>query len=179
LIAGGAKLILIRSARVGGLVAVTFALAQSPGLAGGVAVIDLTYDSVMDMVRPEVHPGITVHHNLQMTLSDRNKVAESRDRSTRNASDTNAMRQVLGGSNDAGAYAVWHVVSKDKLERIQHDPQSTRTMMVTLTPPTSCRLDIRDELKPGFNEYAFLRITTHTMGYFSNYRVTNTSCSIH
>jgi hypothetical protein len=32
-------------------------------------VIDLTYDSVMDMVRPEVHPGIAVHHNLQITVS--------------------------------------------------------------------------------------------------------------
>ncbi len=140
--------------------------------------IDLTYDSVMDMVRPETHPGIAVHHNLQITLSYRNKVAESRDRSTRNASDANPMRQVLGGGNDAGAYAVWHVVSKDTLERIQQDPQSTRTMIVTLTSPTTCRLDVRDELKPGFGDYAFLRITTHTMGYFSNYRVTGTTCTI-
>ena len=146
--------------------------------AGATTVIDLTYDSVMDMVRPEAHPGIAVHHNLQITLSDRNKVGETRDRSTRNASDSNSMRQVLGGANDAGVYAVWHVLSKDRLERIQHDPQSTRTMIVTLTSPTSCRLDIRDELKPGFNEYAFLRITTHTMGYFSSYRVTGTSCAI-
>jgi hypothetical protein len=172
-------LTLIRSVGVGGLATVTLALTQSPGLAGSATVIDLTYDSVMDMVRPEVYPGIAVHHTLQMTLSDRNKVAESRERSTRNASDTNSMRQVLGGANDAGTYAVWHVVSKDTLERIQHDPQSTRTMTVTLASPTTCRLDIRDELKLGFNEYAFLRIRTHTMGYFSSYHVTNTSCSIH
>lgn len=170
---------LIRSFGVGALATVTLALTDSPGVAGGSAVIDLTYDSVMDMVRPEVHPGIAVHHTLQMTLSDSNKVAELRERSTKNASDANSMRQVLGGTNDAGTYAVWHVVSKDKLERIQHDPQSTRTMTVTLTSPTTCRLDINDELKPGFNEYAFLRITTHTLGHFSSYRVTNTSCSIH
>ena len=151
-------------------------IAANPVFAGGTTVIDLTCDSVMDMVRPEVHPGIAVHHNLQVTLSDRNKVAETRDRSTKNASDRNAMRQVLGGANDAGTYAVWHVVSKDTLERIQHDPQSTRKMIVTLTSPTTCRLDIRDELKPGFSDYAFLRITTHTMGYFSSYRVTGTSC---
>ena len=78
----------------------------------------------MDMVRPEVHPGIAVHHNLQVTLSDRNKVAETRDRSTKNASDRNAMRQVLGGANDAGTYAVWHVVSKDTLEGSSTTPKA-------------------------------------------------------
>ncbi len=162
-----------------GLLATVALLIVSPVFAGGATVIDLTYDSVMDMVRPEAHSGIAVHHNLQITLSDRNKVAETRDRSTRHASDNNAMRQVLGGANDAGAYAVWHVVSKDTLERIQRDPQSTRTMIVTLTSPTSCRLDVRDQLKPGFSDYAFLRISTHSMGYFSSYRVTGTSCTIH
>jgi hypothetical protein len=170
---------LIRFASVGLFAAVTLKLAGAAALAAGSTTIDLTYDSVMDMVRPEVHPGIAVHHNLQLTLADRNKVAESRDRSTRNASDKNSMQQVLGGSNDAGSYAVWHVVSKDRLERTQHDPQSTRTMIVTLTSPTTCRLDIHDELKPGFQDYAFLRISTHTLGYFSSYHVTNTSCSIH
>ncbi len=164
---------------LGPVSALALSIAATPALAGATTVIDLTYDSVMDMVRPETHPGIAVHHNLQITLSDRNKVAETRDRSTRNASDNNAMRQVLGGANDAGSYAVWRVMSKDMLEGIQHDPQSTRTMVVTLTSPTTCRLDVHDELKPGFNEYAFLRISTHTMGYFSSYRVTGTTCAIH
>ena len=31
--------------------------------------IDLTYDAMMDMVRPEQHPGIIVHHNLQIVFS--------------------------------------------------------------------------------------------------------------
>ena len=164
---------------LGPVAALALAIVATPALAGGTTVINLTYDSMMDMVRPEAHPGIAVHHNLQITLSGSNNVAESRDRSTRNASDSNAMRQVLGGGNDAGTYAAWRVVSKNKLERIQHDPQSTRTMIVTLTSPTTCRLDVRDELKPGFREYAFLRISTHTIGYFSSYRVTGTTCAIY
>ena len=164
---------------IGPIAALALPIVATPALAGGTTVINLTYDSIMDMVRPEAHPGIAVHHNLQITLSGRNNVAETRDRSTHNASDNNAMRQVLGGGNDAGAYAAWRVVSKDKLERIQHDPQSVRTMIVTLTSPTTCRLDVRDELKPGFSEYAFLRISTHTIGYFSSYRVTGTTCAIH
>ena len=54
------------------LVSVITAFAAFGALPGNAAVntvIDLTYDSVMDMVRPEVHPGIAVHHNLQVTVS--------------------------------------------------------------------------------------------------------------
>ena len=162
----------------GGAIAILTML-TSPANADGQTVIDLTYDSVMDMVRPEIHPGIVVHHNLQVTLSDRNKVSEARDRSTHKLSDNNAMKQVLGSSGDAGSYASWHVVGKDQLIRVQHDPQSTRTMTVTLSSPTTCRLDVKDVLKPGFSEYAFLRISAHTLGYFSTYQVTSTSCTIH
>lgn len=34
--------------------------------------------TLMDMVRPEVHPNIPVHHNLQVILSEGNKVSEAR-----------------------------------------------------------------------------------------------------
>lgn len=166
------------SGRGGSLGVVALMLFAGPALAEGQTTIDLTYDSTMDMVRPEVHPGIQVHHNLQVILSSGNKVAENRDRNTGRYSDKNQMQHVLGSSGDAGSYAVWHVVSKDRLVRIQHDPQSTRTMTVTLTSPTTCRLDVSDQLKPGYNEYAFLRISQHSLGYFSSYQVTNTSCSI-
>src|SRR5580692_6966180 len=43
---------------------------------------------------------------------------------------------------------------------------AVQTMTVTLTPGSTCRLDVVDQLKPGFTEYAFLRISTHTIGYF-------------
>jgi len=165
------------SVGLGSAAALLSPFVSAPALAGDATVIDLSYDSIMDMVRPEVHSGITLHRNFHVTLSERNKVSESRDREVRNASDSNSMRQVLGGG-DSGSFAVWRVVNKDTLERIEHDPQSTKTMIVTLTSPTTCRLDIHDELKPGFNEYAFLRVTTHTIGYFSTYRITGTSCSI-
>ncbi|MGC1886886.1 MAG: hypothetical protein WA709_12435, partial [Stellaceae bacterium] len=56
------------------------ALGALPGQAANM-VIDLTYDSVMDMVRPEVHPGIAVHHNLQVTVSGGGNLSEGRNRS--------------------------------------------------------------------------------------------------
>ena len=57
--------------------------------------IDLTYISVMDMVRPEVHPNIVVHHNLHVTIAGQGNLAEHRHRSTKQYADRNAMAQVL------------------------------------------------------------------------------------
>jgi hypothetical protein len=142
-------------------------------------VINLTYDSIMDMVRPEIHPGITVHHDLTVTLSGRNQVSESRSRNTKNLSDRNSAAQVLSSSGDGSSYTSWHIAPGNRFVRIQRDPQSTRTLTVTLTSDTTCDLEVEDHLKPGFNEYAFLRISSHTIGYFSSYHVTSTSCTIH
>jgi len=153
-------------------------LPMSPVNSASATVIDLTYDSLMDMVRPEVHPGIAVHHNLQVTISGGGGVAEQRDRSARQYRDQNAMTQVLSSAGDEGTYAAWRIASDGRLIRTQDDPQSMRTMTVTLLPGNTCRLDVIDQLKPGFAEYAFLRISTHTIGYFSSYRVTRTTCTI-
>jgi hypothetical protein len=142
------------------------------------AVIDLTYDSAMDMVRPEAHPNISVHHNLQVTISGGGGLSEQRDRSAQQYSDRNAMVQVLNSTGDESSYASWRVAPDGRLIRVQNDPQSTRTMTVTLTGGNTCHLDVVDQLKPGFTEYAFLRISTHTLGYFSSYRVTRTTCAM-
>jgi hypothetical protein len=154
-------------------------LSLSPAHAAANTLIDLSYDSVMDMVRPEVHTGIVVHHNLQITVTGAGNLAEARNRSTGPFQDQNSMIQVLGSSSDESAYASWQVAADGRLVRVQNDPQSTRTMTVTLLPGNTCRLEIVDQLKPGFNEYAFLRISTHTIGYFSTYRVIRTSCTLH
>jgi len=141
-------------------------------------VIDLTYDSVMDMVRPEVKPDIHVHHVLQVTMSRDSRLTEKRNRSIKQYSDQNAMAQVLASRGDDSTYASWHTAPDGTLVRDQNDPQSTRTMTVTLLPNDACRLDVVDHLKPGFTEYEFLRIASHTMGFFSTYRVVGTSCKI-
>jgi hypothetical protein len=161
------------------VIAGSIGFGELPGNAAANTVIELTYDSVMDMVRPEVHPGIAVHHNLQITVSGGGNLSEGRNRSAGPYQDRNAMMQVLSSSGDDAAYASWRVAPDGRLVRIQNDPQSTRTMTVTLLPGNTCRLDVVDQLKPGFSEYAFLRISTHTIGYFSTYRVTRTSCAIH
>ena len=160
------------------LIGVLLALAAAPAAEAADNVIDLTYDSVMDMVRPEMRPGIAVHHNLQVTISANNNLTEDRNRNAGPYRDQNAMVQVLASSGDDSTYASWRVEQDGRLVRTQNDPQSVRTMTVTLLPGKTCHLEVVDRLKPGFSEYAFLRISTHTIGYFSTYRVVRTSCTI-
>lgn len=159
-------------------IAALASLAAKPAPSADQFVIDLTYDSVMDMVRPEVKPNIRLHHNLHITVSRGSGLSENRNRSTKGYYDQNAMAQVLDSQGDDSTYASWRTAPNGTLVREQNDPQSTRTMTVTLLPDNTCRLDVVDHLKPGFTEYEFLRITSHTMGFFSTYRVTSTSCRI-
>jgi hypothetical protein len=153
-------------------------LAATPAHAADQVVIDLTYDSLMDMVRPEARPNIRVHHNLHVTVARDSGLSEQRNRSTKQYYDKNAMAQVLDSIGDDSTYASWHTAADGTLVREQSDPHSTRTMTVTLLPDDTCRLDVVDHLKPGFTEYEFLRISSHTTAFFSSYRVTGTSCKI-
>jgi hypothetical protein len=153
------------------------AIGLAPSIASAEMTIDLKYDSVMDMVRPEQRAGIQVHHNLRIVFTGR-AVVEKRDRNTKNLQDRNATDQDLGEAEPTDTYVSWRVASKTRLVRTQRDPQSTRTMTVTLLPGNTCHLDVVDKLSPGFTEYAFLRIASHTLGYFSTYRVLQTSCTV-
>jgi hypothetical protein len=150
-------------------------LTSSAAAGEGGITIDLTYDSVMNMVRPEERPNLSVHHNLQVRLIGK-KLVENRDRSIGRYFDKASTIKEHG--SDAGDVS-WHVQDTEHLVRIQTFPQSTRKMTVTLNQDQTCHLDVVDELKPGFQEYAFLRVSVHSLGYFSDYRVVNTSCAIH
>jgi hypothetical protein len=141
-------------------------------------VVDLTYDSVMDMVRPEMRSNLHVHHNLSVTIAAAGGLAENRNRSIGDLFDKNATVQELGSTGPRADYVAWHVAPDGKLVRLEQDPQSTRTMIVTLLPGKQCRLDVSDQLKPGFTEYSFLRVASRSYGYFSTYRVVATSCAI-
>ena len=92
---------------VSAITAFAAAFGALAGIAAANTVIDLAYDSVMDMVRPEVHPGIAVHHNLQVTVSGGGNLSEGRNRSAGPYQDRNAMTQVLSSSGDDAAYASW------------------------------------------------------------------------
>ena len=142
--------------------------------------IDLTYNSVMDMVRPVQMPNLTVHHNVHIGVAADGSAHERRNRNARRYSDRDESRQeeMNGAPDEADLRLPWQIGPNGTLVRIENDPQSVRTMTVSFPPGGGCNLDVVDRLEPGFTEYEFLRISTHTMGFYSNYRVFATSCSI-
>jgi hypothetical protein len=91
-------------------------------------VINLTYDSITGMVRPEVHPGVAVHHDLTIALSGRNQVSKSRSRNTKNLSDSNSASQVLSSSDKRSSYSSWQVAPVNRFVRIQRDPQKLKRL---------------------------------------------------
>lgn len=131
------------------------------------------------MVRPVQRMDIAVHHNVHIMVAADGSVHEQRNRNTRDYADSNASRQKeTNGAPDEANYVSWHTGANGTLVRIENDPQSVRTLTVTFPPGGGCNVTVVDRLKRGFTEYEFLRISTHTMGFFSGYRVFATSCQI-
>ncbi len=158
-----------------GLVAM---LAASAAYADQPISIDLTYDSTLDMVRPENLPGLHVHHNLHIRINNGDILSERRNRNIGPYADKNAMAQDIQEFGEQADGVSWQVAANGTLIRKQDFPQSTRTMTVTLLPGRTCRLEVVERLKPGFSEYEFLRIKVHEMAYYRNYAIVATSCRI-
>jgi hypothetical protein len=144
-----------------------------PASANPVIVID--YDSVMDRVRPKPMTGGTVHFHIEVTLHDGNKVSQSQTLQSGRLSQDWTIDQNLGESQRSG---VWHIESHDTLKYVWNMAQSVRTITVKLLPGNTCSTNVRDQLKPGFSEYAFGARWTSGLEYYSRYENTNMSCSI-
>lgn len=139
--------------------------------------IDLSYVATMDMVSPESLPGLRVNHNLRIRVNG-GILSEHRDRNIGPYADKNAMAQDIEERGEREDGVSWRIVKDGTLVRVQDFPQSTRTMTVTLYPDQTCRLNVVEQLKPGFTEYKFLRIKVHEMAYYTNYVIVSTSCRI-
>ena len=134
-----------------------------------VTTIDVNYDSVMDQVRPQIKTGVAAHRSFEVSLSTTGKIVES----GRLGDPVNEQRL---GRDDADVS--WRVASANKLIRIQRNPQSIRTIAITILPGNSCQSEAVEQLKPGFSEYMFVGGANHELRYYSRYQITNASCSI-
>jgi hypothetical protein len=146
----------------------------------GETIIRLGLDTASDMVRPEQMPNLTGHDDITLTLHPGGSISEQHSwgghqlgkPSTQRSADSSGR---LGGS--ITPMSSWHVRSSNVLERLQNFPQNTRIWRVTIAG-SSCRLNVLDTLKPGYRAYSFVRSRDGTIAYFTNYKVTGTSCSI-
>jgi hypothetical protein len=129
-----------------------------------------------DRIRPEPYPGIHLKNTLNVTLSGVSGVKESNTRQAGNNSDNQGGMKILGQKSPDGGSS-WHVAGPNRLERVVDLPQSVTTMAIEVSG-TACKLDVQFKLKPGFTEFMFKQIRNGKMGYFTEPKVSSTTCSI-
>jgi hypothetical protein len=137
--------------------------------------IVFSFDAVEDMVRPESKAGISVHHDYKITLLPDGRVEEAQSwqrSNTPNGSDKRTAQ--LGKTRPS---YLWRVLSGNKLVRAEAFPQSSRFVTISLISENKCVAEVKEELKPGFKEFAYGG--GDDKRYFSRYEITNTSCEIH
>jgi hypothetical protein len=159
------------------LVWTTFAAAcmlASPVMADTVIRAEFTAD--YDRIRPEPYPGIHLKNTLNVTLSGVSGVKESNTREAGNVSDSHSGMKILGQESSDGGSS-WHVAGPSRLERVVNQPQSVTTMAIEVSG-TTCKLDVQFKLKPGFTEYMFKQIRNGKMGFFTEPKVSSTTCAI-
>lgn len=70
----------------------------------------------------------------------------------------------------------WRVQDSNTLVRTWSRPQHTEVMQVSVTEGSGCRATIAYQLKPGFQEYRMLSISTKEPLYFNAVSAENISC---
>ena len=138
--------------------------------------ITATFTADYDRIRPDPYPGIHLKNTLEVTLSGVNQVKETNTRQTGPLSDNQKGMKILGQKSPDGG-SLWTVAGENRLERVVNGPQSTTTMTIEVSG-TSCKFDVKFKLKPGFNEYMFKQVRNGEMGYFTEPKVSSTTCTI-
>lgn len=138
--------------------------------------IHAEYGATYDRIRPDPYRGINLKHSVDVTLSGKSDIKESATRQAGPMSDSRAITAVLGQRGTDGNTA-WKVAGPDRLERTVEGPQSIMKMSITTSGQT-CKLDVNFELKSGFKEYMFKQIRNGQMGYFTQPKITSTTCTI-
>src|ERR1043166_7272789 len=138
--------------------------------------IHATYTADYDRIRPDPYKGIHLKNTLEVTLSGVNEVKEANTRQTGNISDQQKGLKILGQKSPDGGSS-WTVAGPSKLVRVVNSPQSTTTMTIDVDG-TSCKFDVKFELKQGFTEYMFKQVRNGQMGYFTEPKVSSTTCAI-
>ena len=132
--------------------------------------IHAEYTATYDRLRPAPYKGIHLKNAIDVTLSGANTVRETNTRAAGKFSDSKTGSGALGSGG-------WKVLEENKIQKTIDQPQSTTEMTIAVDGAT-CRFDIQFKLKPGFKEFAFIKITDGKVGYFTEPKVQTTTCDI-
>ena len=131
--------------------------------------IHAEYTANYDRLRPNPYKGIHLKNSIDLVLTSNNEVREVNKRETGKFADAKS------GANKLGS--TWTVQEGNKLQKIVDQQQSTTEMTVTVDGKT-CKLDVQFKLKPGFKEFAFIKVMDGKIGYFTQPMVQTTTCTI-
>jgi hypothetical protein len=133
------------------------------------AQIRASYTMVYDRIRPDPQRGVNVTANFDVTLNESGGIAEQIKRNSGRVSDGFDNKMKLGGG--------WRVTAANQLQRTIDQPQSILVVTIT-TSGSACTVQPKWTLKSGFNEFKFKRITDQSWAFYSQPRVTSSTCSI-
>lgn len=131
--------------------------------------IHAEYTADYDRLRPNPYKGIHLKNSVDLVLTGNNEVRETNKREAGKFADAKSGSNKLGSS--------WTVQEGNRIQKIIDQPQSTTEMTVTVDGKT-CKFDIQFKLKPGFKEFAFIKIMDGKIGYFTQPMVQTTACTI-
>lgn len=131
--------------------------------------IHAEYTANYDRLRPNPYKDIHLKNSIDLVLTGNNEVKEINKREAGKFGDAKS------GSNKLGS--IWTVLEGNKIQKIVNLPQSTTEMTVTVDGK-ACKLDVQFKLKPGFKEFAFIKIMDGKIGYFTQPVVQTTTCTI-
>ena len=133
------------------------------------------YVANYNRLRPDPYKGIVLRQTIVATLTSDGRVEETTVRRAGQTADTRQTNRDLGAKPPAGIS--WSVAGADRIVRTVETPQNIMIATVTVDG-TTCKLDIKYSLKPGFKDYMFRRITDNSWAYFTEPMVQSTICSI-
>lgn len=133
------------------------------------ATINISYTAVYDRIRPQPQKNVRLNARFEINLSESGAVSETIERSAGQAADGFKREMKLGDG--------WQVVDEKTLRRVINQPQSQLVITVT-TSGSSCDVDVKWSLTPGYNEYKFRRVTDGSMAFFTQPKIQSSTCTI-
>jgi hypothetical protein len=121
-------------------------------------------------------------HGFTMTLSGKNQVAEkwngNRLRIGSKPSPLTSQDQSNGMTGQNAGHIVWHILEKNKLQRIYKGQHFLMIMDIEVSAGKECHVEVKYLKQTGFVSVVMKRIDTGTMANFSLPRVESASCTI-
>jgi hypothetical protein len=135
-------------------------------------IIKISYKEVHERILPFVETTTTNVDN-EVTLNTDRKISSHEDRSSGRAFGQSSKNLILGpGKNEE-----WRVASADKLINIADYISYRRAILLTVRG-SSCTAEVDYELKPGFSDFRYHRLTTGEAAVARSVKAYDVRCSV-